>query len=1017
MQAGSFPTAFGKYVLLKPLAHGGMGDIYLALGGEMGGFEKLCVIKRVRARRENESAVRRFLDEAKVVVKLSHGNLVQVFDAGCVGDEVYLAMEYVEGSDLRDLMVKCDETKLRVPTEVALYVALQVCRGLDYAHGFGDLKLVHRDICPSNVLVSYTGEVKLTDFGLASSRLKEEQTAPGKVFGRFAYLAPEQAHRGEIDLRTDLYATSIILWELLTGHQMRPGPHTDPGLALSQVRSGKITPPSARNPRIPPELDAIVIKGLQQEQNRRYGSAEELRRALAKVLARQAPTFDAAGVHDFMRQVYGEKIDEARSERERLLGQSYDRFRRASSTSFAGGSPSLPGSPSLQGSISGRRPGVPENLAGQVVDGRYQIIRMIGEGGMGAVYEAEHVEIGRRVAIKILHAIFSSHPETVARFRAEARAATRIGHPNIVEVTDSGTTGDGRVYFVMELLSGVDLARVMAEDRIVPAPRAMGITLQICRALHAAHEAGIVHRDLKPENIFLTQRDTQVDFVKILDFGIAKNVELGGADDRLTHPGIAMGTPEYMAPEQAAGKDVDRRIDVYATGALLYEMLTGHLPHEGDNLMQVLSMKASHPPPPPRTFRPDMPPELEQVILKSLAADRALRFQTMEALAEALQPFAGEGGSAWDATKESPLPPPLRGRAAPPGAPQGPRTGPVRAGPDGGTVVPDRSSPARRVASGQVRISDDVMSSAHARISLSPASPTAATPHAVPAPAMAETAPLPTQPPPVATPPAPPGKLGLAPTLMVPALRRRFLWLVVGGGGLILLLAVALTIALWPRAPKPLVKPAHPDAAVRRPRPDARAPTPATRPATRPKVKLTAEEIDRLLEWAKLAAEGGRYIRPKGDNVLELLDRIEEDHPEHPATQALRRDLSKRVKKQAQTAIRKSQFAAAERLLRSWMALDPLAKQAREVMAQVQLAQGRQALAHNRPKVAATYAAEAKNYAPESPAIEELYGDIAMKRRKYSTAVEHYEKALAASPPKAQKRINTKLKAARKKVR
>ena len=152
--AGSFPARFGKYILLKPLAQGGMGEIFLALTGDIGGFEKLCVIKRVRATLQNESAVRRFLDEAKVVIRLSHGNLVQVFDAGFVNDEIYLAMEYVEGSDLRDIFLLCDKARIPIPLEVALYLTTQICRGLDYAHRYGDLKLVHRDICPSNVLVS-----------------------------------------------------------------------------------------------------------------------------------------------------------------------------------------------------------------------------------------------------------------------------------------------------------------------------------------------------------------------------------------------------------------------------------------------------------------------------------------------------------------------------------------------------------------------------------------------------------------------------------------------------------------------------------------------------------------------------------------------------------------------------------------------------------------------------------------------------------------------------------------------
>ena len=218
----------------------------------------------------------------------------------------------------------------------------------------------------------------------------------------------------------------------------------------------------------------------------------------------------------------------------------------------------------------------PEALVGSVVDGRYRIERVLGTGGMGAVYEAEHVEIGKKVALKVLHPQFSRQADLVARFRREARAASKVGHPNIVDVTDSGTTPDGDVYFVMERLDGLDLGEVLRHERRVAPDRVVAIGTQVCRALSAAHAAGIIHRDLKPENIFLVSREGVPDFVKVLDFGIAKQ-DMGNQNSprRLTTPGIAMGTPEYMAPEQAAGKAIDGRVDIYSVGAILYEMLTG----------------------------------------------------------------------------------------------------------------------------------------------------------------------------------------------------------------------------------------------------------------------------------------------------------------------------------------------------------------------------------------------------------------------------------------------------------
>jgi len=955
----SFPSVFGKYILLKPLAHGGMGRLFLAFAGEMGGFEKLCVIKRVRATGQNQSLVRRFQDESKVVVKLSHGNLVQVFDVGAVGDEVYLAMEHVEGRDLRDVMVRCDETRTPVPVEVALYITMQVLRGLHYTHNYGNLKLVHRDICPSNVLVSFFGEVKITDFGLAQSVLKQEMTAPGKVYGRFSYLAPEQARREEADLRTDLYATGIILWELLVGQPMRPGAQDDPSTTLSVIRSGKVVPPSSRSSRVPSELDAVVARALQARREDRYSTSDQMRGELARVLARRNPAFDAGGVASFMRRLYGDQIDAARREREALLAQDFSRLRR----------------PSAPMPLSGSPPGEPEDLSGQVVDGRYKVMRLLGEGGMGAVYEAEHMEIGRHMAIKIMHAAYSSHPETMARFRQEARSATQIGHPNIVEVTDSGTTADGRLFFVMELLSGEDLAQVMTETRIVPARRALRITLQICKALHAAHEAGIVHRDLKPENVFLIEREGKGDFVKILDFGIAKNVELAKrGDSRLTHPGMAMGTPEYMAPEQAAGADIDRRIDIYATGAMLYEMLTGHLPHEGENLMQVLSRKASQPVTPPRRYRREMPEGLEQVILGAIAAERDQRYSTMEEFASALLPFTAPGTTSWaeltppaaaaadsarasqqirvDASEKKPADPSMMTD------PTMPLTGPLLA------AAADSSTPARVVSPGEVKLSNEVVPISRSKVPMSE--------HGVP-------------------------NLALMETSLVPAVRApRSRWPIV----LVVLIGLGLAGAAgaiwWPRPPPPV---AAPDAAV----PDAAAPDVAPMPDSGRR-KATPEEVERLVEWARLAAQGRRYTRPPKDNVKYLLDRVEDDYPDHPSAVKLRKRVVKQLGRDIRAARRHRQYERAERWLQVWQLLEPTSKVPTAQIARLHLIQGRAALARRKYKAAGRHAHSARKAAPESVAALEFSGDVEMRRGRHARAVKHYEEALKLKMRRGVKR-------------
>ncbi|MDH3817562.1 MAG: serine/threonine protein kinase [Myxococcales bacterium] len=291
-------------------------------------------------------------------------------------------------------------------------------------------------------------------------------------------------------------------------------------------------------------------------------------------------------------------------------------------------------------SISPLNPDDP--LVGAVLAGRYVVKSRIGEGGMGLVYEGLHRDIDKQVAIKVLRDDLSRRPEVVARFRQEARSASRIGHENIVDISDFGETTRGASYFVMEFLDGEDLANVLGRDVTVEAERACAIVLQCCRALSATHAKGIVHRDIKPENIFLTKRDGVDDFVKIVDFGIAKmsDIETDGAPGRkLTKTGMIFGTPEYMSPEQAAGKELDHRVDVYALGIILYECLAGRVPFEGDTFMGVLTQHLFAELPPIFEVNPNatVSRELELVIRKALAKDPDDRYQDTEELAEAIR--------------------------------------------------------------------------------------------------------------------------------------------------------------------------------------------------------------------------------------------------------------------------------------------------------------------------------------------------------------------------------------------
>ena len=278
-----------------------------------------------------------------------------------------------------------------------------------------------------------------------------------------------------------------------------------------------------------------------------------------------------------------------------------------------------------------------ENLTGQLIDGRYQIDYVLGVGSMGIVYGARHAAVGKLVAVKALRAHLASDAEAIQRFEAEATAATSIGNQHIVETFDFGRLPDGAAYMVMEYLEGRSLAELIEGWSPLPLDRMTKIAVQIAEALNAAHLAGIVHRDLKPDNIFLCERENDVDFVKILDFGIAK---FGVSQARLTQAGAVFGTPAYMSPEQALGKATDGRTDVYALGVMLYEMACGRVPFSGENAIAVLSMHANEEPEALSTRKPDVSPELEAIVNKCLRKDLDARYASMAELAADLARLA-----------------------------------------------------------------------------------------------------------------------------------------------------------------------------------------------------------------------------------------------------------------------------------------------------------------------------------------------------------------------------------------
>ena len=280
-----------------------------------------------------------------------------------------------------------------------------------------------------------------------------------------------------------------------------------------------------------------------------------------------------------------------------------------------------------------------DKFVGKTLPGGYHILDLLSVGGMGRVYRAQQSALGRTVAVKIIHPHLLSDENSALRFMTEARAASQLNHPNSVAVFDFGRTDDGQPYLVMEFLRGKDLARVAYEDGPLPFSRIVDVLRQVLAALGEAHDLGIVHRDLKPENVILEQLRRGGDFVKVVDFGLAKLKADAQAPANVTSPGIVCGTPDYMAPEQGRGDAIDGRSDLYSVGVMLFQLLTGRLPFEAESPTQVVMMHMTIPVPDPRQVSPErsIPEPLVEVVFRALSKDPRDRYQDAEELAEALR--------------------------------------------------------------------------------------------------------------------------------------------------------------------------------------------------------------------------------------------------------------------------------------------------------------------------------------------------------------------------------------------
>jgi eukaryotic-like serine/threonine-protein kinase len=643
----SLPRMQGRRMLLKLAARGGMGDVYLAATIGIEGAERPCIVKTVRRDHMHDgSFLARFLDEARVQSQLQHPGVAQVLEAATdENGEPYTAVEYVEGRSLSDLRQRAVQMGVRVEWADAVAIAIEVAQALAHVHDRAGvdgtpLGIVHRDLSPQNVMVSYAGEVKLIDFGTARGHNRRCRTVAGVVFAKPGYVAPEVARQQVGDGRIDLYALGVMLWELSAGRRFLTG---DPQKHLDDTAAGLVTLPAiAPSCGAPTALDQAIAKLTSNDPDERYARAALAVGDLAKLLS-SAPWVEGheRGVRPriagLMRKLWPHEPARSRTEFARLLREARETLQAAPAPTPAAG-------PVSEALATRMTPADPSHLTGTP----YRLGRKLGEGASGAVYEAVHVELGRKLAVKILGPEHAASPGALERFRQEARTVANLSHPNIVQLYDFGRSLDGRAFLAMELCGGQTVDARLREGGLTWR-EAVRIAIESAKALEAAHGAGLVHRDLKPQNLMLTgEGESQV---KLLDFGLATALtdsEKRPATEReRALRGFAVfGTPEYMAPEQVAGDPVDGRADLYALGCVLYEMLTGEAAFEGASSVVVMGKQLHETPLPPRARAPKrpIPRAVEAAVMRAMAKSPDDRFPTAAAMRAALEAARGAPG-------------------------------------------------------------------------------------------------------------------------------------------------------------------------------------------------------------------------------------------------------------------------------------------------------------------------------------------------------------------------------------
>lgn len=638
--AESLPRTFGRLTLLRRVARGGMGEVYLAATRGIEGAERACVVKKIRREHQSDKSFRaRFLDEARIQSQLQHPGVAQILEAATDEDECpYAVVEYVEGRHLGEILTRSNQLGVALNWADAVAIGICFADALAHVHDRQDpsgrpLEIAHRDLSPQNVMIGYAGDVKLIDFGTARGENRRCRTVSGIVYAKPGYVAPEVANQTPGAAPADIYALGVMIWELIAGRRFLQGDAVE---HQAQVALGnRHLLPVAITVAAPPQLDAILKKATATEMAQRYSSCRALVGDLVNLLKAAPSLADGdrsirGRIAHMMGRLYPAEPARSRADFARRV---------AHSRQVLGG-----------GKASSTRPGIPEpspsppdasdeEAEGLLAGTRYRLLECISRGTMGEVWKAMHVDLGRTVALKLMPDGAAQSGAARKKFRQEARALARLDHSGLVDIHDFGITAHGRCYYGMELLDGETLESRLKKGALTWR-QGVRLACEAAEALGAAHAAGIVHRDITPGNLFITKSGT----LKLLDFGVSRNQER--SDEETVDAPAVVGTPEYISPEQAAGGQADVRSDIYGLGVVLYEMLTGRVPHplgEGGSptLAALLTAKITVAPKIPSAVAPErgIPRALDRAVARLLARDAEKRTPTTTEVLALLRPL------------------------------------------------------------------------------------------------------------------------------------------------------------------------------------------------------------------------------------------------------------------------------------------------------------------------------------------------------------------------------------------